>query len=153
MTYDVNASNKTSQARTFYTSYIRPTDSSTGHSVFNLSTKQLLTTPQCQSVPMPDDIIQAVNEIGTITNKIQLDHFHCDQHTVQQIILVILKMVIKNTMFGNQEHYISMEISDHESDSHLDDSQQIAGENSDTRFFKQMKFYNLQDPVSLQLSL
>ena len=33
---------------------------------------------------MPENIILAVNEMGTIMNKIQLDHFDRDQHTIQQ---------------------------------------------------------------------
>ena len=76
---------------------------------------------------MSEDIIQAVNEMGTITNKIQLDHFDYDQHTVQQDDF-------DTTQDNNQEHYVSIKNSDHESDSHLDNSQQIAGANSDTRF-------------------
>ena len=76
---------------------------------------------------MPKDIIQAVNEIDTITNKIQFDHFDSDQHTVQQ-------NYFGNTQDGNQEHCISIVNSNYESDGHLDDSQQINGTNSDTKF-------------------
>ena len=65
-----------------YALYIGPNDSNTGHFVFKLSTKQILTTPKCKFVPMPKDIIQAVNEMSAITNKIQLNHFNRDQHTV-----------------------------------------------------------------------
>ena len=76
---------------------------------------------------MPEDIIQTVNEMGKITNKIQLNHFDCDQHTVQQ-------NHFGNTQDDNHEHYVIIKYSDHESDSHLDESQQIAGANFDTRF-------------------
>ena len=85
MAYHIRANNKTSRPRAFYALYIGPNDSSTVHSVFKLSIKQLLTTPKCKPVPMPEDIIQAVNEMGTITNKIQLNHFDCDQRTVHRI--------------------------------------------------------------------
>ena len=44
--YDIKTSNKTLHPRTFYTLYIVLTDSNTGHSVFKLSTKQLLATPK-----------------------------------------------------------------------------------------------------------
>ena len=64
--------------------------------------KQLLTTAKCKPVPMPKDIIQAVNEINTITNKIQLDHFDRDQHTVQQ-------NHFGNTKDDNQEHYVTIQ--------------------------------------------
>ena len=46
--------------------------------IFKFSIKQLLTTPKFQPVPMPEDLIQAVNEVDTITKKIQLDHFDSD---------------------------------------------------------------------------
>ena len=46
MAYDTNASNKTLYPRAFYALYIGPNNSGTGHSVFKLSTKQLLTTPK-----------------------------------------------------------------------------------------------------------
>ena len=58
MTYGVKASNKKLYPRTFYALYIGPNDSDTSHSVFKLSTKQLLTTPKCKHVPMPEDVIQ-----------------------------------------------------------------------------------------------
>mgnify|MGYP005669607397 CR=1 FL=1 len=83
MVYNVTANNKSLHPRIFYALYIGPNDSSTGHLVFKLSMKQLITTPKCKPVPMPEDIIQAVNEMGTITNKIHLDHFDSDQHIVQ----------------------------------------------------------------------
>ena len=60
MAYDVRANNKTSRPRTFYTLYIGPNDGGTGHSVFKLWTKQLLTTPKCKPVPMPEDVFQHV---------------------------------------------------------------------------------------------
>ena len=65
--------------------------------------------------------------MGTITNKIQLDHFDCDQHTAQQDHS-------NTTQDDNQEHYASMDNSDHESDNDLDNSQRIDGMNSDTKF-------------------
>ena len=70
MVYNVNVKCKTMHPRSFYALYIRQKDSSTGHLVLKLSTKQLLITPKCQPMPMPENIIQAVNEMGTITNKI-----------------------------------------------------------------------------------
>ena len=54
--------------------------------------------------------------MGTITNNIQLDLFDHDQYTAQQ-------NHFSNTQDDNQEHYISIKNSDHESDGHLDDSQ------------------------------
>ena len=64
--------------------------------------------------------------MGTITNKIQLNQFSYDQHAVQQYHF-------GTTYDDNQEHYVIIKISDHKSDSHLDNSQQIAGANSDTK--------------------
>ena len=58
MTYDVKASNKTLYPRAFYALYIGPNVGGTGHSVFKLSTKQLLTSPKYKPVPMPEDVFQ-----------------------------------------------------------------------------------------------
>ena len=58
MAYDVKASNKILHPRTFYVFYIGPNDSSTSHSVFKISTKQLLTTLKCKPVPMPEGVFQ-----------------------------------------------------------------------------------------------
>ena len=57
MAYNVNASNKTLHPRTFYVLYIGSNDSGTGHSVFKLSMKQLLTTLKCKPMPMPENVI------------------------------------------------------------------------------------------------
>ena len=128
MDYDKNATNETLHSKTYYALYIGPKDSGTSHLLFKLSMKQLLNTPKYKPVPMPEDIIQAVYEMGTYTNKIDLNHFDRDQYTVHQ-------NHFGNTPDDNQEHYVTMEHSDHESDGHLDDSQQQrAGANYDTRF-------------------
>ena len=58
MAYDVKTSNKTTHPRAFYALYIGPNDNSTGHSVFKLSTRQLLTTSKCKPVPMPEEVLQ-----------------------------------------------------------------------------------------------
>ena len=60
MAYDIKASNKTLHQRKFYALFIEPNDGGTGHSVFRLSTKQLLTTPKCEHVPMPEDVFQHI---------------------------------------------------------------------------------------------
>ena len=127
MFYNNNSSNKTLYSRTFYVLYIGPNDSSASHLVFKLSTKQLLTTSQCKPVPMPKEIIQAVYEMGTITNKIHLYHFDRDHQKSQQ-------NHFGTTHDDNQEHYVSIKNCDHESDGHLNKSQKIDGTNSDTRF-------------------
>ena len=64
MASDEKVNNKTSRLRAFCELYIGPNDSRTGHSVLKLWTKQLLTTPKCKPVPLPEDVIQVVNEMG-----------------------------------------------------------------------------------------
>ena len=44
MMYDVTVSNKTTDPRAFFALYIGPNNSGTGHTVFKLATKQLVTT-------------------------------------------------------------------------------------------------------------
>ena len=82
MAYNVNTNNKTMHPRAFYALYIGWNESGTDHLVFKLSINQLLNTPKCEPVHMPENIIQAVNEMGTITNKILLNHFDSDQHII-----------------------------------------------------------------------
>ena len=36
----------------------------TGCSVFKLSTKKMIKTPKCRLIPMSDDVIKVVNQIG-----------------------------------------------------------------------------------------
>ena len=62
--YDVTANNKTTIPRVYYALYIGPNDSGTGHQVFKLLSKRLVTKPKCKPVPMPDDVIQVVNDMG-----------------------------------------------------------------------------------------
>ena len=64
LAYDVKSNNKTLKLRAFYALYIGPNDRGTGHSVFKLSTKTTIVTLRCKSIPMPDDVIAVVNQIG-----------------------------------------------------------------------------------------
>ena len=64
LAYDVKSNNKTLKPRAFYALYIEPNDEGTSHSVFKLSTKAMITTPRCNSIPMPDDMISIVNQMG-----------------------------------------------------------------------------------------
>ena len=55
---------KTSKPRTFYALYIGANDGGTGHSVFKLSTKSMIVTPRCKPIPILDDVIEVVNQMG-----------------------------------------------------------------------------------------
>ena len=50
--------------RVFYALYIGPNDRGTGHSVFKLSIKTMIIKPRCKPTPMPDDVIQLINQMG-----------------------------------------------------------------------------------------
>ena len=79
MTYNLTASNKTTYSRAFFALYMGPNDSGSGHIVFKLSTKQLVTTPKCKLKPMAEDIAVVVNEIGEregIPDGIQFHNIH-----------------------------------------------------------------------------
>ena len=80
MVYNVTASNKTTHPRAFYALYIGPNDSGTGHIAFKLSTKQLVTTHIYKPVPMPEDVITAVNEIGRQEGMPEGIQFHNIHH-------------------------------------------------------------------------
>ena len=64
LAYDVQANNKTLKLRAFYALYIGPNDGGTGHSVLKLSIKKMIITSRCKSVPMPDNVIKVVNQMG-----------------------------------------------------------------------------------------
>ena len=64
MAYDVTTNNKTTIPRAFYALYIRPNNSGTGHQVFKMSLKRLVTSLKCKPIPMPDDVIEVVNDLG-----------------------------------------------------------------------------------------
>ena len=64
MAYDVTADNKTTTPRAFYVLYIGPNDGGTGHRVFKMSIRRMVTTPKCKPIPMPDDVIKVVNNLG-----------------------------------------------------------------------------------------
>ena len=62
--YGVLSSNKTLKPRAFYALYIRPNDGGTGHLVCKLSTNDMIITPRCKPIPMPDDVVKVVNQMG-----------------------------------------------------------------------------------------
>ena len=46
--------------------------------------KQILTTLKCKLVPMPEDLIKAINEMNLFTIIIQINHFDSDHYTTQE---------------------------------------------------------------------
>ena len=61
LAYDVKSNNRTSKPRAFHVLCIGPNDAGTGHSVFKLATKNMIVTPRCKPIPMPNDVIQVIN--------------------------------------------------------------------------------------------
>ena len=64
MACNVTFNNITAHPRAYFVLYIGPNNSSSGHIVFKLSTKQLVTTPKCKPKPMAEDIVTVVNDVG-----------------------------------------------------------------------------------------
>ena len=64
LVYEVKPDNKISKPRAFYALYIGPNDGGTGHSVFKLSTKTMIVMPRCKPIPMPEDVIVVINQMG-----------------------------------------------------------------------------------------
>lgn len=64
LSYDTYGSNNTGQKRAFYGLYIGPNENGTGHHVFKLQTKRMVTTPKCKLKPMSQDVIDIVNKLG-----------------------------------------------------------------------------------------
>ena len=76
---------------------------------------------------MPGDLIEIINEMDTSTTKIQINHFDSDHYIAQEDHF-------NNTQDDNQDHCDDIDNSEDESDGGLDNSQQIDGMKSDTRF-------------------
>ena len=74
------SSNKTTDPRAFFALYIGPNDSGTGHQIFKLATKQLVTTPKCKPKPMPEDAVEVVNNIGKQEGILDGIQFHNIYH-------------------------------------------------------------------------
>ena len=79
LAYVVRVNNKTSRQRACYALYIDPNNGSTSHSVFKLSAKQMIITPRCKPVPIPDNVIDVVNKIGEDEGIPNVIHF-CNIH-------------------------------------------------------------------------
>ena len=64
LAYDVLSNNRTSKPRVFYALYIGQNYGGKGHSVFKLSMKKMIITPRCKPIPMADNIIKVINQMG-----------------------------------------------------------------------------------------
>ena len=73
--YNTNTGNNTLHPRIFYTLYIGPNDDSNGHLKYKLFIDQILATKKYQSVPVPEDLIEEINETDSYDNKFQVNHF------------------------------------------------------------------------------
>ena len=63
--------------------YVRPNDDGNGHLIYRLYTDQILVTKEYQSVPVPEDLIEAINEINLYDNKTQVIYFNSN-HSIAQ---------------------------------------------------------------------
>ena len=64
LVYNVKSDSKTSKPRAFHALYIGPNDAGTGHSGFKVATQNMIVTPRCKSIPMPDNVIKVINRMG-----------------------------------------------------------------------------------------
>ena len=51
--------------------------------IYRLSTDQILVTKKYQSVPVPEDLIEAINKTDSSDNKIQVNYFDSDHSIVR----------------------------------------------------------------------
>ena len=101
MAYDVTANNKTTIPRAFYALYIRPNNNSTGHQVFKLLSKRLVTTPKCKPVPMPDNVIQVVNDMREqdgMPSGIEFRNIHHESTLADQTMISTMTIVMHPTI-------------------------------------------------------
>ena len=147
MAYNNNAKRDILYPGAFYTLYIGPNYDGTGHLIFKLLTKQILTTPKYKPVPMLEDLIKTTNEMDTFTTKLQTNHFDSDHYTAQEDYF-------NNTQDDDQDHCDDMNNSEHESYNDLDSSQQIDTMKSDTRFHLENKILqSVELSISTNISI
>ena len=81
--YNINTVNNALCPRIFYALYIGPNNNGNGCLIYKLSTDQILVTMKYQSVPVPEDLIEAINKVDLSNNKIQVDHVNSEDSIVQ----------------------------------------------------------------------
>ena len=118
--YDNKVKNRTLRPRIFYALYVRPNDDGNRHLIYRLSTDQILVTKEYQSIPVPEDLIEAISETESYSNKNQTNRFDTNHSIIQD-----------DHSNNNDDHrYIypnGMDDSEDESYDELDCSQQLNG--------------------------
>ena len=76
---DNKVGNRTLWPRVFYALYVRPNNNGNGHLIYRLSMDQVLVTKDYQSVPVPEDLIEATSETESYdynnqTNSFKVNH-------------------------------------------------------------------------------
>ena len=66
MAYNTQASNDTEVERAFYALYIKPNEGGTAHYVYNMKTKQIVSSPKVIVKTMTDQFVDIVNKIVSI---------------------------------------------------------------------------------------
>ena len=72
------ARNNTLHSKVFYVLYIKPKDDNNSHFIYNLSRDKIVVTINCQSAPVPEDLIEPMNRTESSNNTIQVDYFDVD---------------------------------------------------------------------------
>ena len=81
--YDNKVRYKTLHPRAFYALYVKPNEEGSGHLIFRLSTDQIVVTKECQSIPVPENLIEAISETESYGNKNQTNCFDTNHSIIQ----------------------------------------------------------------------
>ena len=81
--HDNKVGNETLRQIVFYALYIRPSDNGNGHLIYRLFMDQILVTRKYQSVPVSEDLIEAISEINSYDKKIKITQFNSNHPIVQ----------------------------------------------------------------------
>ena len=74
--YKASVENNALRPRIFYVLYVGSNDDGNGYLIYKLSMDQILVTIKYQSIPVPGDLIETMNETDSSDNKIQIKHFN-----------------------------------------------------------------------------
>ena len=133
MTYNSNTVSNTLYPRPLYALYIGPNNNETGHLIFKLSTIQKLTTMKYQTVPVPENLFETINETDLFTIKIQINHSDGNRFTAQN-------NHFDNTKDDGQAQSNDVDKSEDESYDELNSSRQIDCIKSNTMFHQENQF-------------
>ena len=114
------STNNTEKPRGFDALYLGPNDNRTGHSVFKISSKRVVSVPRCTPTPTADTVITTITELGRgeiERDGLQFSNIHEDVTLDNFDILPTDSLEYDSEMDDDNAFNLSYEIDDEDDDS------------------------------------